>query len=76
MKYHKKLFDTLQFIGLLLGVLSIINHPHFSAKQDLIGSIILGLGVTISFQIFDLQQRQSGSEETILRSNALILDIY
>ena len=75
MNYREKLFDTLQFVGVFLGtLLSIILI--FPAHQDPIASTILGLGITIIFQLFDLQKRQSASEERILQANALSQELY
>jgi hypothetical protein len=45
-------------------------------KRDPIGSVILGLGVAILFQLYDMQRRQSASEERILQATALSQALY
>lgn len=74
-KIRKRFVDTLQFIGILLGLLLAVVLI-FPANQDPIGSAILGLGLTILFQLFDLQLRQNASEERILAANALSQLLY
>ena len=75
MKPQKKIFDTIQFLGLFLGILlSVILI--FPANQDPISSVILGLCVTITFQLFDLQQRQGNSEEVILDATKISQELY
>jgi len=75
MKPQRKLFDTLQFAGVCSGVLlSVILI--FPVKQDPLGSAILGLGVALLFQLFDLQLRQNESERHILEAGALSQALY
>jgi len=74
MKSQERIFDTLQLIGLFLGVL--LSVVLIFVTDNPIGSAILGLGVAILFQLYDMQRRQSASEEKILQATALSRKLY
>jgi hypothetical protein len=74
MKSRLKAIDTFQIVGFAVSV--VISIALILAKQDTISSVTLGLVLAILTQLFDLQIRQSNSEEQLLKATSLSQALY
>lgn len=76
MKLHPKVkaIDTFQIVGFVASVA--ISIGLLFAKQDTISSVTLGLVLATLTQLFDLQIRQSNSEEKLLQATTLNQAVY
>lgn len=69
-----KVIDTFQIVGFIASMA--ISIWLLFTKQDTIASVTLGLVLATLTQLFDLQIRQSNSEEKVLQAISLNQAIY
>jgi len=74
MSSQRKILDTFQIIGFIFS--TSVSIVLIFAGQDTVQSVILGLILATLTQLFDLQLRQSSSEDKILRANKLSRALY
>lgn len=74
MKSILKNIDAIQLSGFLIS--AFISLTLIFTGHDSITSALLGFVLAILTQLFDIQKRQSDTEERILRSNALSQTLY
>ena len=70
----RKLLDKFQIVG--FAVSTIVSVALIFFGQDEIESVILGLVLATLVQMFDIQLRQSDSEDKILRAQTLTQILY
>jgi hypothetical protein len=74
MESRSKLFDTFQIVGFATS--TIVAIALVIAKVDPVQSTVIGLLLAVFTQLFDLQLRQSNSEEHLLQANYLNTSLY
>jgi hypothetical protein len=74
MDSDSKIIDKFQITGFILS--AIISIMLIVTKQDTIASVSLGLILAVLTQLFDLQIRQSASEERLIKAIALTPTLY
>ena len=74
MKSKIKILDIFQIVGFVTSVF--ISLLLVSTGQDTIVSVTLGLVLATMVQLFDLQLRQSDSEERLLSATSLNQALY
>jgi hypothetical protein len=74
METRSKIIDTFQIVGFVLSIA--ISIGLMFTGQDTISSVTLGLVLATLTQLFDLQIRQTNSEEKILTSASLNQALY
>jgi hypothetical protein len=74
MKPRAQLIDVFQIVGFVVSI--VISIGLIVIGQDTIPSVTLGLVLAILTQLFDMQMRQSSSEERILKAGLLNQSLY
>lgn len=74
MKSLLKNLDTIQIIGFVIS--AAVSVVLFLTQEEKLSSIILGFILAILTQLFDMQKRNTDSEERLLKANALSQALY
>jgi len=74
MKSLIKNLDGIQITGFIISIA--ISSILLIRQEDTITSITLGLALAAIIQLFDIQKRQSDSEERLLQANAISQVLY
>ena len=74
MKSLLKNLDAIQITGFIISIA--ISSILLFRQEDTITSITLGVALAALIQLFDIQKRQSDSEERLLQANAISQVLY